>query len=190
LGTKRGARKRISLRLNLRGGGRLGLTGSESRNVELQREEAGAADRAHHHCNLRGLAALSAISVQAAPLPPEKARPTKLAISPPVELAADGRGYGSRRARWQDQLGPLASGPLRSEDVGKSTSPPIFALGKASISDWGMPRLLLSPVHLGRDTFNRERYASCSFGGRAYRSSTGELIAGSPSPNLSRRSSA
>lgn len=52
-----------------------------------------------------GLVALSALSVQAAPLPPTKAGPTQLAISPPVELAADGCGYGYRRTRWQDHWG-------------------------------------------------------------------------------------
>ena len=52
-----------------------------------------------------GLAALSAISVQAAPLPPSKAVPTELTISPPIELAAEGCGYGQRRTRWQDHWG-------------------------------------------------------------------------------------
>jgi hypothetical protein len=52
-----------------------------------------------------GLAALSAISVEAAPRPPAKAGATELAISPPVELAAQECGYGYRRTRWQDQWG-------------------------------------------------------------------------------------
>jgi hypothetical protein len=52
-----------------------------------------------------GLAALSAISVQATPLPPAKAGPTELAVSPPVELTAQGCGYAYRRTRWQDQWG-------------------------------------------------------------------------------------
>jgi hypothetical protein len=43
-----------------------------------------------------GLVALSAISVQATPLPPFKAVPTELTISPPIELAAEGCGYGQR----------------------------------------------------------------------------------------------
>jgi hypothetical protein len=52
-----------------------------------------------------GLVVLSAISVQAALLASATAGQTKLAISPPAELAADGCGYGSRRTRWQDQWG-------------------------------------------------------------------------------------
>jgi hypothetical protein len=52
-----------------------------------------------------GLVALSSISVQAAPLPPTKAGPTELAISPPVEQAAQGCGYGYRRTLWQDEWG-------------------------------------------------------------------------------------
>jgi len=44
-----------------------------------------------------GLVALSAISVQAAPLPRPKAVPTERTISPPIELAAEGCGYGQRR---------------------------------------------------------------------------------------------
>ena len=52
-----------------------------------------------------GLVALSVISVQAAPLPPTKADPTQLAISRPVELAAQGCGYGYRRTLWQDEWG-------------------------------------------------------------------------------------
>jgi hypothetical protein len=51
------------------------------------------------------LVALFAISVQAAPLPPAKAIPTELTISPPIELATDGCGYGQRRTRWQDHFG-------------------------------------------------------------------------------------
>jgi hypothetical protein len=50
-----------------------------------------------------GLVALSAISIQAAPLPPSKAVPTELSISPPIELAAEGCGYGQRRTHWQDR---------------------------------------------------------------------------------------
>jgi hypothetical protein len=52
-----------------------------------------------------GLVALSAISVQAAPLPRSKAVPTELTISPPIELAAEGCGYGQRRTRWQGHWG-------------------------------------------------------------------------------------
>ena len=52
-----------------------------------------------------GLVALSAISVQAAPLSRSKAVPTELTISPPIELAAEGCGYGQRRTHWQDHWG-------------------------------------------------------------------------------------
>ena len=51
-----------------------------------------------------GLVALSAISVQAAPLSRSKV-PTELTISPPIELAAEGCGYGQRRTHWQDHSG-------------------------------------------------------------------------------------
>jgi hypothetical protein len=52
-----------------------------------------------------GLVALFAASVQAAPLPPANAVPAELTISPPIEPAAQGCGYGQRRTRWQDQWG-------------------------------------------------------------------------------------
>jgi hypothetical protein len=52
-----------------------------------------------------GLLALCAISVRAAPLPPAKAHPTGMGISPPVELVAHGCGYGYKRTQWQDQWG-------------------------------------------------------------------------------------
>jgi hypothetical protein len=52
-----------------------------------------------------GLLALCAISVEAAPLPPAKAGPTELAISPSIELAAHECGYGQRRTQWQDHWG-------------------------------------------------------------------------------------
>jgi hypothetical protein len=45
------------------------------------------------------------VSVQAAQLPPAKALPTELTVSPPIVLAADGCGYGYKRTRWQDQWG-------------------------------------------------------------------------------------
>ena len=51
-----------------------------------------------------GLAALSAISAQATPLPPSTAVPTQLTISPIVP-AANGCGYGYRRTRRQDHWG-------------------------------------------------------------------------------------
>ena len=50
------------------------------------------------------LVALSTISPQAAPLPPSKAVPTELTVSPIVP-AANGCGYGYRRSRWQDYWG-------------------------------------------------------------------------------------
>lgn len=52
-----------------------------------------------------GLLALCAIAVQAAPLLPAKAHPTGMAVSPPVELVAQGCGYGYRRTQWQDEWG-------------------------------------------------------------------------------------
>jgi hypothetical protein len=52
-----------------------------------------------------GLVALSAASVQATPLPPAEPVSTELTLSPPIELAAEGCGYGQRRTRWQDQWG-------------------------------------------------------------------------------------
>jgi hypothetical protein len=52
-----------------------------------------------------GVMALSAISVQAIPLPTTKAGPAELAVSPPVLLAAHGCGYGYQRSRWQDHWG-------------------------------------------------------------------------------------
>jgi hypothetical protein len=52
-----------------------------------------------------GLVALSPILVQAAPQPPAKAVPTDLIISSPIELTAQGCGYGQRRTRWQDEWG-------------------------------------------------------------------------------------
>jgi hypothetical protein len=52
-----------------------------------------------------GLLALCAISAQAAPLPPTKAGPIELAISPPIERVVHGCGYGQRRTQWQDHWG-------------------------------------------------------------------------------------
>ena len=52
-----------------------------------------------------GLLTLGAISVQAAPLPIAKANPTGISASPPIELVAQGCGYGQRRTYWQDQWG-------------------------------------------------------------------------------------
>jgi len=54
-----------------------------------------------------GLVALSTIWAQAAPLPPSKAVPTELTVSPIVP-AAHGAGTDHRRTQWQDQWGPLA----------------------------------------------------------------------------------
>lgn len=52
-----------------------------------------------------GLVALSALSVQAAPPAPAKAVAAELIMSRPIELAAQGCGYGYRRTRWQDEWG-------------------------------------------------------------------------------------
>ena len=52
-----------------------------------------------------GLIGLAALSAQAAPLPPAKAGLAALGATPPVELAAQGCGYGYRRIPWQDQWG-------------------------------------------------------------------------------------
>jgi hypothetical protein len=53
-----------------------------------------------------GWVALSAVSVQAAPLPLAKATlAPQLAADPPIVPAAQGCGYGYRRVRWQDQWG-------------------------------------------------------------------------------------
>jgi len=50
------------------------------------------------------LLALSAVSVDAAPLSPAKAGPPELTISPPVDLVNHGCGcgYGQRRTQCQD----------------------------------------------------------------------------------------
>jgi hypothetical protein len=52
-----------------------------------------------------GLLSLGAALVQAAPLPPAKAHPIGIAVFPPIELVAQGCGYGQRRTYWQDQWG-------------------------------------------------------------------------------------
>ena len=52
-----------------------------------------------------GLVALFSISVQAAPLLPAGGVSTELTISPPIELVAEGCGYGYRRTLWQDEWG-------------------------------------------------------------------------------------
>ena len=51
-----------------------------------------------------GLIDLSIISAQAAPLPPSKAVPTELTVSP-IEPAANGCGYGYKRTVLWDQWG-------------------------------------------------------------------------------------
>ena len=62
-----------------------------------------------------GLFALWATSVQAAPLLLARAGLTGMAVSPPVELAAQGCGYGYRRTQW-------------SEDAGKHIARTVFAI--------------------------------------------------------------
>jgi hypothetical protein len=57
-----------------------------------------------------GLLTLGGISVQAAPLPIAKAYPTGITASPPIELVAQGCGYGQRRTYWQDQWGRCIRG--------------------------------------------------------------------------------
>jgi hypothetical protein len=52
-----------------------------------------------------GLVALNALSAQAAPLPPAKAGLAALDATRPIELAAQGCGYGYRHIRGQDQWG-------------------------------------------------------------------------------------
>src|SRR5215472_11508485 len=52
-----------------------------------------------------GLLALCAIPVQAVLLPSAKARPIGMGVSPPVELVAQGCGYGYKRTQWQDEWG-------------------------------------------------------------------------------------
>src|SRR3974377_1516269 len=51
------------------------------------------------------LVGLSIVSIDAAPLLPANAGPDTLRTTPPIELVADGCGYGYRRTRWQDQWG-------------------------------------------------------------------------------------
>ena len=51
-----------------------------------------------------GLIDLSIISAQAAPLPPSKAVPPELTVSP-IEPAANGCGYGYKRTVCWDQWG-------------------------------------------------------------------------------------
>src|SRR5262245_19406377 len=55
---------------------------------------------------LAGWVALSAVSVQAAPLPLAKATlAPQLGADSPIVPATQGCGYGYRRVRWQDQWG-------------------------------------------------------------------------------------
>ena len=49
-------------------------------------------------------AALAAVSVQAAPLPP-KPSAIELGAAPSLELVRDGCGRGWHRTRWRDQWG-------------------------------------------------------------------------------------
>ena len=85
-----------------------------------------------------GLVALSAISAQAAPGPPATAVATGLAISSPIELAAQGVRVRAAAHQPVRAVGLLALGPLRSENVGKSTSPSIFAIGNVWMAGWGI----------------------------------------------------
>jgi hypothetical protein len=62
-------------------------------------------DSAHHHRNLRRLGSSVRYFSASCPSTPNEGGPTQLAISPPVELAAQGCGYGYRRTRWQDDWG-------------------------------------------------------------------------------------
>jgi hypothetical protein len=51
-----------------------------------------------------GLLTLAAISAQAAPLPPAKARPAELGTAPPIELVRQGCGWGGHRVHWRDRF--------------------------------------------------------------------------------------
>jgi hypothetical protein len=48
--------------------------------------------------------ALAAMSAQAAPVP-AKASPVEPSVAPPVELVAQGCGWGWHRVRWWDHWG-------------------------------------------------------------------------------------
>src|SRR5262245_55554083 len=89
-----------------------------------------------------GLVALSAISVQAAPLPPEKAGPTKLAVSPPVELAADGADMDLDAPAGKIS-GAAGIGAVAFRRRGEVYLAANFRIKEGLDSDWGM-RLLLS----------------------------------------------
>jgi hypothetical protein len=55
---------------------------------------------------LAGLAALTTVSVQAAPLAPAKANPAEVGAAPPVELVRQGCGWGWHRGGgWRDHWG-------------------------------------------------------------------------------------
>ena len=51
-----------------------------------------------------GVAALAAVSVQAAPIPSQMT-PIELGVAPPVELVAGGCGPGWHRHHWRDHWG-------------------------------------------------------------------------------------
>ena len=54
---------------------------------------------------LAGLMSLAAIAGEAAPIPLPDLTLVEPGVSRPLELIAQGCGYGFRRTRWQDQWG-------------------------------------------------------------------------------------
>jgi len=67
------------------------------------------------------LVGLYTVSIEAASLLPAKTNPETLRAAPPIELVADGCGYGYRRTRWQDQWGYWHSGRCVPKTWGKGT---------------------------------------------------------------------
>jgi hypothetical protein len=101
-------------------------------------EKPGGTDSAHHHCNLCRLGSSLRDFGASCPRPPSHGHcnrthhlPSYRASGPRVRVRA--AAHPLVRA-----VGLLALGPLRSENVGKSTSPSIFAIGKVWMAGWGI----------------------------------------------------
>jgi hypothetical protein len=96
-------------------------------------------DCAHHHCNLCQLSSSVRYFGPSCPPAPIQGRPNRTHHLP--SYRAGGRRMRVRTAAHPlaRSVGPLALGPLRSEVLGESISPSIYALGRSGYSGRRIP---------------------------------------------------
>jgi hypothetical protein len=93
-------------------------------------EKQGRLLDAYHHRNLRQLGSCVRCFGPSGSLAPSKGRPNRSRHLPSCSTSGRWVRIRSPTHPLARSMGPLALGPLRSENVGESVSPPIFAVGK------------------------------------------------------------